>query len=385
MERAPFRLGMVVIGRGRTVHRRLFPEKAGADPRPDSCLQGVPGHAWGRVAAPCGNLPLDGNRLSGMRPLLLDRAEGKAEGLASFRSGPGRRVSRTMRILITIPHYCGPPKPDATVRYGSTHGDQADRVTALRDAIIACHRHFGPQGMMHSQGAKRIVRRSNTGFVTGIDVVVVTTGGRHLLDALDLPAGFFEHQPVDAAPMMLGFACHKVLAERLGRYDYYGYIEDDLVIEDASFFDKLSIFNKVHGESSVLLPNRYETALVSNYRKLYIDRAMLEHLPIQSVEGDDRRIIQGPFLNRTLVLERPSNPHSGCFFLDERQMRIWRSRPFFLDRDTSFVGPLESAATLGILKTFKIFKPHESCASFLEIRHACNRYLEQEVKTIADG
>lgn len=286
-----------------------------------------------------------------------------------------------MRILITIPHYCGAPKPGVTVEYGSTHGDRAARATALRDAITACRRHFGSQGMMHSRNHERIVRRSNVGAVTDVDIVVITTGGRHLLESLDLPEGFFAHHPVDTDPMMLGFACHVLLADRLGSYDYYGYIEDDLVIHDANFFDKLTMFNQAQGEHCVLLPNRYETALKSAFQKLYIDRAMQEDLPIGSVEPEDRRPIQGPFLNRSLILERPSNPHSGCFFLDDRQMRIWRDQPFFLDRDTSFIGPLESAATLGIMKTFKLFKPHLSCANFLEIHHACNRYLERDMKT----
>ncbi|WP_207436498.1 hypothetical protein, partial [Sabulibacter ruber] len=58
------------------------------------------------------------------------------------------------------------------------------------------------------------------------------------------------------------------------------------------------------------------------------------------------------------------------------------AQPFFLDRDASFVGPLESAATLGIMRSFKIYKPHESCANFLEIHHACNRYLERQIKTV---
>ncbi|MBP2303067.1 hypothetical protein [Azospirillum picis] len=290
-----------------------------------------------------------------------------------------------MRILITIPHYCGPPKPEAETRYGSTHGDRLDRIQALREAIIACRRHFGSQGMMSSRGTERIVRRSNVGSVTSIDVVVVTTGGHHLLDQLDLPQGFYEHRPIDIEPMMLGFACHGLLAERLGRYDVYGYIEDDLVIADANFFDKLAMFNAQHGQTCVLLPNRYETALMSGFQKLYIDRAELEYLPRGSVAAQDRRNIHGEFLGRPLVLERPSNPHSGCFFLDERQMRIWRDKPFFLDHDTSFVGPLESAATLGIMRSFRVYKPHISCASFLEIHHVCNRYLERQVRTMAEA
>ena len=288
-----------------------------------------------------------------------------------------------MRILITIPHYYGPPSPSAETHYGSTHGVQSERVEALRAAIIACRRHFGSQGMMYSRKAERIVRRPNVGSVTDIDVVVLTTGGRHLLDRLALPDGFYEHRPVVTDPMMLGFACHALLAERLGSYDIYGYMEDDLVIEDANFFDKLTMFNASHGQSCVLLPNRYETALQSDFQKLYIDRMVSDELPEGSIDPDDRRVIRGAFLNRTLVLERPSNPHSGCFFLDERQMRLWRESPVFLDGDTRFVGPLESAATWGLLRSFRLYKPHVSCASFFEIRHACNRYLERDMKTMA--
>ncbi|WP_207460971.1 hypothetical protein [Azospirillum sp. SYSU D00513] len=288
-----------------------------------------------------------------------------------------------MRILITIPHYFGPPDPASNdASYGSTSRDPAVRIAALRAAIISCHRHFGYQGMMYSEGTNRIVRPANVGFATSVDVVVFTTQGRHLLENLGLPSGFFEHRSVDADPMMIGFECHKELANRLGQYDYYGYIEDDLVITDQNFFDKISMFNKSHGDSCVLLPNRYETAMPSMFNKLYIDRVTLPYLPRLSTEPDDRRTIQGQFLNRPLLFERPSNPHSGCFFLDEHQMRIWQAQPFFLDRDASFVGPLESAATLGIMRSFKIYKPHESCANFLEIHHACNRYLERQIKTV---
>jgi hypothetical protein len=38
----------------------------------------------------------------------------------------------------------------------------------------------------------------------------------------------------------------------------------------------------------------------------------------------------------------------------------------FFDRDTSFIGPLESAATLGIMRAFRIYKPAPEHAAFLE-------------------
>jgi hypothetical protein len=50
-------------------------------------------------------------------------------------------------------------------------------------------------------------------------------------------------------------------------------------------------------------------------------------------------------------------------------MAHWANQPHFLDRDTSFIGPLESAATLGIMKTFRIYKTAPNQANFLEIQH----------------
>ncbi|CAO3424125.1 hypothetical protein [Azospirillum doebereinerae] len=285
-----------------------------------------------------------------------------------------------MRILITIPHYFGPPKPTVKERYGSTHGDRETRIAALRNAIIACHQHFGPQGMLYSGKSKSFVRPSNVDRITSVDVVVMTTGGHHLLASLDLPESCIKHQVFDGDPMMLGFACHRELAAHLGSYDYYAYIEDDLIITDPNFFDKLNFFNKGHEQLCVLLPNRYETTVQSRYRKLYIDRTVLKNLQRQDVDPEDRRILKGTFLNRPLLLERPTNPHSGCFFLTAQQMRIWMEKPFFLDYDVDFVGPLESAATLGIMRTFKIYKAHSSCANFFEIQHACNRHIERNFK-----
>jgi hypothetical protein len=56
-------------------------------------------------------------------------------------------------------------------------------------------------------------------------------------------------------------------------------------------------------------------------------------------------------------------------------MEYWVKQPYFLDRDCSFVGPLESAATLGIMKTFKIYKAAPSHANFMEIQHFGSSFL----------
>jgi hypothetical protein len=50
-------------------------------------------------------------------------------------------------------------------------------------------------------------------------------------------------------------------------------------------------------------------------------------------------------------------------------MTYWAEQPHFLDRDASWCGPLESAATLGIMKTFRLYKPAPENLDFLEIEH----------------
>lgn len=80
-------------------------------------------------------------------------------------------------------------------------------------------------------------------------------------------------------------------------------------------------------------------------------------------------------MNTPIVFRRALNPHSGCYFLNSRQMQHWIEQPYFLDRDTSFVGALESAATLGIMRAFKIYKPAPQHGNFLEIQHFGTAFL----------
>jgi hypothetical protein len=85
--------------------------------------------------------------------------------------------------------------------------------------------------------------------------------------------------------------------------------------------------------------------------------------------------LTGKIMGTPVPFRRPLNPHSGCYFLNASQMAYWAKQPYFLDRDTSFIGPLESAATLGVMRTFRIYKPAPSMAAFLEIEHAGTGFL----------
>jgi hypothetical protein len=98
-------------------------------------------------------------------------------------------------------------------------------------------------------------------------------------------------------------------------------------------------------------------------------------VPFQNIE--EGPTASGRLLGTTVGFVRAKNPHAGCFFLNARQMETWAQQPYFLDRDTRFIGPLESAATLEVMRTFRVYKPSPESASFLEIEHFGTSYLSQ--------
>ena len=275
-----------------------------------------------------------------------------------------------MRILVVIPHYfeAGADKAADGRQHGSVAKDPAPRVEALSSCIASIHQLFDTtQSIIHI--ARKITYTANAPLAAGVDVVVCTTADSHLIGSLDLDPGAFEHRPTGVEPLFLGFACRTILRERLGLYDYFCYLEDDLTLRDPWFFAKLSWFNAHLGDDRLLQPNRYEVARKGIVRKAYVDGDLADHVVHRFFDPAQDPVLRGSFLGRDINFVRTRNPHSGCFFLNARQMGTWAARADFLDLDTSFVGPLESAATLGIVRAFRIFKPAIENAAFLEIEH----------------
>jgi hypothetical protein len=171
------------------------------------------------------------------------------------------------------------------------------------------------------------------------------------------------------------------MRDALGRYDYYCYLEDDLLVTDPLFFQKLKWFNALAGNDAVLQPNRFEVALGQPWDKLYIDGTLKNpEFSARLQDTKDRTVIEGEAFGAPVKFQRIDNPHSGCFFLNLAQMREWSMRPEFLNRDISWVGPLESAASFGIIRFFRTYKPSRENAGFLEIRHLDNRYLGVRIR-----
>lgn len=270
-----------------------------------------------------------------------------------------------MNILITIPHYY---RHEENANHGSMAKDPTPRIEALTECITSIHQHLGSSQLfldhMLTQAFPANFPQQNK-----IDIFICTTGQCHILNELSLPHTDYKHIETDAEPMMLGFECAKVMKEHLGKYDYYCFMEDDLIIRDPLFLQKIRWFTDATSNENILQPNRFELSRHHSVLKCYLDGNVGNIYGSISIYPINELEFSANFFSSYFRFSQPLNPHSGCFFLNAEQFEHWTKQPHFDDKDTSFIGPLESAASIGIMKTFKIFKPVPENANFLEIQH----------------
>ena len=273
-----------------------------------------------------------------------------------------------MRIVVTIVHHWN---PKGAGRHASLRPQREPRQYALQDQLLSLRRLDTRQGVLNI--ATKMVDDANQALRHQFTIKVVTDGQHHVLDHLE-PAykQMVEEVPTQPSdPKQLGFEAHRILAENLsGNYDLYVYLEDDLLIHDPLFFRKIFWFQHNAGERCLLMPHRYESFWkpADNIDRFFIDGPMFEH-ELKILIPDPPPSISTPLPAGQFTFESPLNPHSGCFVLTHAQLRHWSEQPWFLDYDCSLISPLESAATLGLLKTFTLYKPSWAYASFLELQH----------------
>jgi hypothetical protein len=275
-----------------------------------------------------------------------------------------------MRILFAIPHYFAPA---ADGNYGSERSVAQARAQVVRHCLTSLWQTFS-QAQSLLDGRRRAFHPANPLWSASVTIALCTTGDSHLV--ADLAGCGFDHVSTNAQPRFLGFECHKVLHSGLGRYDYFGYLEDDLRIVDALFFVKLAWFNAQFGVEAVLQPNRFELTDAPAPYKLYIDGNSYDGgLSAGLQRTDEQRRLAALVFGKQVAFQRVVNPHSGCFFLNAAQLARWAAQPDFAVPSAAFGGPLESAATLGIMRHFRAYKPARENAAFLEIEHLDRRYL----------
>ncbi len=278
-----------------------------------------------------------------------------------------------MRILITIPHYY---KYDTKSLYGSGTQQAESRVQSFDKMLRAIRNLFNmPQAMLQQEfdeivGPKLVYRPANTAMNYEVDICVCTTGEDHLLRRLNLPRGYFTMVPVEiSSPLYLGYACHQVLKRNLGKYDYYCFMEDDIVLQDSMFFQKLRWFENQFGTECLLQPHLYMTGLHKIFFKEYVDFEFMQYTE-KWIDYSKQPHLESEYLGEPLGFFKTRNPHTACFFLSAKQYERMSSREDYAAPLADFSDPMASAASLDIIKTFQIYKSDFSRGAFFEIEHA---------------
>jgi hypothetical protein len=254
------------------------------------------------------------------------------------RRFPGPPAAQaTPRVVAAVTHVVDPDAP---------RGQSVERLERTLDALLESLEH------------------------TRLQLVLNTLPGRHV--AADLPEYqrsrlvVAEHPDVD--PMFVGFQAHEEFARRAEDGDWFLYTEDDIVLADSLLLEKLDYFNSGAPADAVLLPHRYE---LRDGQKFYIDLWSKRARPEEQA------------WNRLTLLEiggwkfaEFENPHSGFFCLSQQQLRRWLATGRRWAGLASYVGPRESAATGALEECFRLYKPHPSNMTYLQIRHWGTKYAE---------
>ncbi len=279
-----------------------------------------------------------------------------------------------MRILVVVPHYFGPSHPENNLPEIGSYIEPLGRIAALNEMIVALHGNFGPNRYTFEGKA---ISADDTAPSRCVDIVIMTMRDRNILPHLGLAPATFEIEYVDGKPPWISFHAQSLLRDRLGSYDFYCCIEDDLIIHDPAFFKKLTWFQRTFGPRALLAPTRFELPSTGTPAKVINDMDLPERMITSFRRPNQPREIEGVWNGRSQIFHLPSNPHAGSFFLTQEQMAYWVKQPSFDDRDTSFAGPMESALTLSVGKVFDIYKSARPDPFFLEIHHFGVRYAAQ--------
>lgn len=277
-----------------------------------------------------------------------------------------------MRVLLAIIHYF---RAEEASRHSSTDAHRRDqRAGVLRDVIDSWRGTFGATTTINIEH-KRFERLR--GAVDGLDIAVVTNGTDHLLDEEHAKLRGVRHMPAKVEnPRMLGFAAQRLFADARNAYDLFCYSEDDLRVADPAFVAKIGAFQDAFGPRRLLMPNRFEWNRRGPTLKTWIDGDLRPGVTERWRNAlPDEEFLR---LERT-TFRRALNPHAGFHALSAVQLAHWMRQPHFGDGDCGFISPLESAATLGVMKTFPIYKSFGVDAGFLELEHMDTRFSNMKL------
>jgi hypothetical protein len=284
------------------------------------------------------------------------------------------------RLLLVIAHFF---KPDEKGHYSSTSTGMRDvRRKVLEQVLLHWRSRYNPPQTIDI--SVKCFRPSPVAPAVSLDIAILLHENNHLLTE-DMVSRY-RLRPVAVQtnnPRQLPFAAHQLMADSLGDYDWMAYSEDDLLIHDPLWLTKMQAFAQAMGPGRVLQPNRYEINPRAAAMKTYIDGDLRHGLTDPFFERvPDQLELSLDCMGQRIPLARARNPHAGFFVLSAEQVRHWKAQPHFMDMDASFISPLESAASLGLQKTFALYKAQAPFQDHFEIEHLDRKFSSLNLPTL---
>ena len=279
-----------------------------------------------------------------------------------------------MKVRICIPHYFKPS--DNQSGYGSTR--QTPRITR----VLSLGRCLG--SLLNLQRSQRNCLFSMADQAIDhfgleptqpaieplkLEITVCTDGKNELSEVLHEYRDFIQVKRFELDdPRKLPIATRDWLlkGDQNDDDDLYAYLEDDIVINDRDFFDKQLWFLERTEGSHCLMPHRYELIFRRNVGRLLIDGPLRPKL-VRKFSTPQSNVARGSYRGIvSIAFDIPENPHSGMFVVSRDQKDILANQELPCD---GFISPLETAATLTVLNSFKVCKPSIDCYDFLTVEH----------------
>ena len=295
--------------------------------------------------------------------------------------------ARPALVRVAIPHFCR-PQADAESGYGSSR-DEAVLFRSLALArclggVLALARGIREEILNIADHAlleapsRCYPKRYLQGVVVDCHVFVVHDAFlAETLKAFDRRIKV--HQVALEDPRQLPHAARAFLLkdDAPGDADLSLYLEDDLVIHDQLFADKMLWFTEKLNHQFSLMPHRYELTGSHVQPRLFVD-GPIDSTVLPEHQQPAASVAQGQFWDgQTIAFDRASNPHSGCFALSAAQRRRLSHQQLPGD---GFIGPLETVATFTVLEHWPVMKSSWPQRDFLLIEHAHPSFLRARAR-----
>lgn len=277
-------------------------------------------------------------------------------------------LAMTLKVLLTIPHVFAPK--EGSLYSSQTASKRPLKQHALQQATLGNLARLGSKNWVHASLGKGqpIVTRSLSS-IDGVQLTiqVYTPPEATLAEALPTHPNLQQINPGNKDFKAVPLTAARRALEQAEEYDLVGYIEDDLLIENSDFFHKILWLVSKFGPKYAFIPHRCE--LIPGRGDVILSGDPDGGRPDLFWDTGER--LSAPWPLGEAHFYRATNPHSGCWFLNQQQAialaHFWKRRNWTSEFQLS--GPLEQAASGMLLPLFHVMKPEPAHFRFLMVRH----------------